>query len=77
MRRAKFLGQLSPRWHPLCELCLLGELQDVAVAAVQGALGRRAVPALVLGAHRVNDETRSQVKSFCQLGLACPAAWHR
>lgn len=54
-------------------LCLLGELQDVAIAAVQGALGRGAVPALVLGAHRVNDETRSQVKSFRQLGLACPA----
>lgn len=77
MHRGKFPEQLCPRWHPLCELCLLGELQDVAVAAVQGTLGRRAVSALVLGTHRVNDETCSQVKSFCQLGLACPAAWHK
>lgn len=66
-----------PQVSPLCGLCLLGELQDVAVAAVEGALGCRAVPALVLGAHCVNDETRGQVKALRQLGLACPAAWEK
>lgn len=79
MCRAEFPGsvsQLEPS-EGCAVLCLLGELQDVAVAAVQGALGRRAVPALVLGAHGVNDETRRQVKPLRQLGLACPAACHQ
>lgn len=41
---------------PGSEKAVLGQLKDVPVAAVQGALSCCAVAALVLGSHRVNDE---------------------
>lgn len=48
---------------------LRNQLHDVPVAAVEGALGRRPVLALVFGSHRVDDEPGRQVEAFGQLGL--------
>lgn len=53
------------------------QLHDVPVAAVEGALRRRPVLALVFGSDRVDDESRRQVEAFGQLGLASAAPCSR
>lgn len=66
-------------WQAACRKWrgVLSQLQHVSVAAIQGALGGRAVAAFVLGPHRVDDEPGGQMKSFGQFGFTCPATWEQ
>lgn len=56
---------------------LLRKLQDIPVTAVQRALGCCPITTLVFGSNCVNDEACSQIKSFGEFGLSCPASWEK